>query len=31
LHLGSPFTYVSLGKAIAAGQFTVDEIKSLQI
>ena len=30
LHLGSPFTYVSLGKAIAAGQFSVDEIKSLQ-
>ena len=29
LHLGSPFTYVSLGKAIAPGQFTVDEIKSL--
>ena len=31
LHLGSPFTYVSLGKAIAAGQFSVDEIKSSQI
>ena len=31
LHLGSPFTYVSLGKAIAPGQFSVDEIKSLQI
>ena len=30
LHLGSPFTYVSLGKAIATGQFSVDEIKSLQ-
>ena len=30
LHLGSPFTYVSLGKAIASGQFSVDEIKSLQ-
>jgi 3-dehydroquinate dehydratase I len=29
LHLGSPFTYVSLGKAIALGQFSVDEIKSL--
>ena len=29
LHLGSPFTYVSLGKAIASGQFSVDEIKSL--
>ena len=31
LHLGSPFTYVSLGKAIAPGQFSLDEIKSLQI
>ena len=30
LHLGSPFTYVSLGKPIASGQFSVDEIKSLQ-
>ena len=30
LHLGSPFTYVALGKAIAPGQFSVDEIKSLQ-
>ena len=30
LHLGSPFTYVSLGKAIAPGQFSVDEIKSLE-
>ena len=30
MHLGSPFTYVSLGKAIAPGQFSVDEIKSLQ-
>jgi len=30
LHLGSPFTYVSLGKPIAAGQFSVEEIKSLQ-
>ena len=30
LHLGSPFTYVSLGTAIAPGQFSVDEIKSLQ-
>jgi len=29
LHLGSPFTYVSLGKAVAPGQFSVDEIKSL--
>ncbi len=30
LHLGSPFTYVSLGKAIAPGQFSLNEIKSLQ-
>jgi len=30
LHLGSPFTYVSLGKAIAPGQFSVNEMKSLQ-
>ena len=30
LYLGSPFTYVSLGKAIAPGQFSVDEIKSLE-
>jgi len=30
LHLGSPFTYVSLGKPIAPGQFSVNEIKSLQ-
>ncbi len=30
LHLGSPFTYVSLGQAIAPGQFSVDEIKSLE-
>ena len=30
LHLGSPFTYVSLGKAIAPGQFSVNEIKSLE-
>ena len=30
LHLGSPFTYVSLGKAIAPGQFSADEIKSLE-
>ena len=30
LDLGSPFTYVSLGKAIAPGQFSVDEIKSLE-
>ena len=30
LHMGSPFTYVSLGKAVAPGQFSLDEIKSLQ-
>jgi 3-dehydroquinate dehydratase-1 len=30
LHLGSPFTYVSLGKPVAPGQFSLDEIKSLQ-
>ena len=30
LYLGSPFTYVSLGKAIAPGQFSLKEIKSLQ-
>ena len=29
LHMGSPFTYVSLGKAIAPGQFSLDEIKSM--
>ena len=29
LLLGSPYTYVSLGKAIAPGQFTVDEVKSI--
>ncbi|MCJ8306281.1 MAG: type I 3-dehydroquinate dehydratase [Nitrosopumilus sp.] len=29
LYLGSPYTYVSLGKAIAAGQFSVDEVKKI--
>ena len=29
LLLGSPYTYASLGKPIAAGQFNVDEIKSI--
>lgn len=29
LHLGSPFTYVSLGKPIAPGQFSVDEIRKI--
>ena len=27
--LGSPFTYVSLGKPVAPGQFSVDEVKSI--
>jgi 3-dehydroquinate dehydratase-1 len=30
LHLGAPYTYVSLGKPVAPGQFSLDEIKSLQ-
>ena len=29
LYLGSPFTYVSLGKPIAPGQFSVDEVKRM--
>jgi 3-dehydroquinate dehydratase-1 len=29
LYLGSPFTYVSLGKPVAPGQFSVDEIKKI--
>ncbi len=29
LYLGSPYTYVSLGKPIASGQFSVDEIKKI--
>jgi len=29
LYLGSPFAYVSLGKAIAPGQFSIDEIKKI--
>ena len=29
LYLGSPYTYVSLGKAVAPGQFSVDEIKKI--
>jgi len=29
LHLGSPYTYVSLGKAIAPGQFSVDEVNKI--
>ena len=29
LYLGSPYTYVSLGKAVAPGQFSVDTIKAI--
>lgn len=29
MELGSPFTYVSLGKPVAPGQFSVDEVKSI--
>jgi 3-dehydroquinate dehydratase-1 len=29
MSLGSPYTYVSLGKPVAPGQFSVDEVKSL--
>jgi len=29
LYLGSPYTYVSLGKAIAPGQFSADDIKNI--
>jgi len=29
LYLGSSYTYVSLGKAIAPGQFSVDEVKKI--
>ena len=29
LYLGSPYTYVSLGKAIAPGQFSVEEVKKI--
>jgi len=29
LYLGSPFTYVSLGKPIAPGQFSVDEVNKI--
>lgn len=31
LYLGAPYTYASLGKPIAPGQFSVDEIKSIII
>lgn len=30
LYLGSPYTYVSLGKPVAPGQFSVDELKKMQ-
>jgi len=29
LYLGSPFTYVSLGKAVAPGQFSLKEIRKI--
>ena len=29
LYLGSPYTYVSLGKPVAPGQFSVDEMKKI--
>ena len=29
MYLGSPYTYVSLGKAIAPGQFSVDEVRNI--
>lgn len=29
LFLGSPFTYVSLGKPVAPGQFSLDEVKNI--
>ena len=29
MFLGSPYTYVSLGKPIASGQFSLDEVKSI--
>jgi 3-dehydroquinate dehydratase-1 len=29
LYLGSPYTYVSLGKPIAPGQFSVDEVNKI--
>lgn len=29
LHLGSPYTYVSLGKAVSPGQFSIDEVKKI--
>jgi 3-dehydroquinate dehydratase-1 len=29
LYLGSPFTYVSLGKPVAPGQFSLEQIKKI--
>ena len=29
IYLGSPYTYVSLGKPVAPGQFSVDEVKKI--
>ena len=29
LYLGAPFTYVSLGKPVAPGQFSLDQIKKI--
>ena len=29
LHLGSPYTYVSLGNTVAPGQFSVEEVKKI--
>ena len=29
LHLGAPYTYVSLGKPVAPGQFSLDQVKSI--
>ena len=29
LYLGSPFTYVSLGKPVAPGQFSLDEVRKI--
>ena len=29
LYLGSPYTYVSLGKAVAPGQFSIDEVNKI--
>ena len=30
MHLGSPYTYASLGRALAPGQFTLGEIKKIE-